>query len=67
VLSPQRWIAITSKSGRYGGTFAHRDIAFEFASWVSSEFKLYVIREFQRLKDDESRRLSLARPQRFHC
>lgn len=66
VLSPQRWIeatraiGITSKSGRYGGTFAHRDIAFEFASWISSEFKLYLIREFQRLKDDESRRLSLA-------
>lgn len=66
VLSPQRWIeatraiGITSKSGRYGGTFAHRDIAFEFASWISSEFKLYLIREFQRLKDDENRRLSLA-------
>jgi hypothetical protein len=66
VLSPQRWIeatqaiGITSKSGRYGGTFAHRDIAFEFASWISSEFKLYLIKEFQRLKDDENRRLSLA-------
>ncbi len=66
VLSPQRWIeataaiGITSKSGRHGGTFAHRDIAFEFASWISSEFKLYLIKEFQRLKDDESRRLSLA-------
>jgi KilA-N domain len=66
VLSPQRWIAatqakgITSKSGRHGGTFAHRDIAFEFASWISSEFKLYLIKEFQRLKDDENRRLSLA-------
>ena len=66
VLSPQRWIeatqavGITAKSGRYGGTFAHRDIAFEFASWISSEFKLYLIKEFQRLKDDESRRLSLA-------
>ena len=48
VLSPQRWIeataaiGITSKSGRHGGTFAHRDIAFEFASWISSEFKLYL-------------------------
>src|SRR5207247_8991310 len=52
-------VGITSKSGRYGGTFAHRDIAFEFASWISSEFKLYLIREFQRLKDDENRRLSL--------
>jgi hypothetical protein len=66
VLSPQRWIettqaiGITSKSGRYGGTFAHRDIAFEFASWISSEFKLYLIKEFQRLKDDENRRLSLS-------
>ena len=66
VLSPQRWIETTraigilSKSGRYGGTFAHRDIAFEFASWISSEFKLYLIKEFQRLKEDENRRLSLA-------
>jgi len=66
VLSPQRWIestqaiGIISKSGRYGGTFAHRDIAFEFASWISSVFKLYLIVEFQRLKEDENRRLSLA-------
>ena len=66
VLSPQRWIAATqaigiiAKSGRYGGTYAHQEIAFEFASWISSEFKLYLIKEFQRLKDDESRRLSLA-------
>jgi hypothetical protein len=66
VLSPQRWIeatqaiGITSKSGRHGGTYAHRDIAFEFASWISSEFKLYLIKEFQRLKEDENRRLSLA-------
>ena len=65
VLSPQRWIeatqaiGITSKSGRYGGTFAHKDIAFEFASWISVEFKLYLIREFQRLKDDENDRLKL--------
>jgi hypothetical protein len=64
-LSPQRWIestqaiGITSKSGRYGGTYAHRDIAFEFASWISSEFKLYLIVEFQRLKDDENDRLKL--------
>jgi hypothetical protein len=64
-LSPQRWIestqaiGITSKSGRYGGTYAHRDIAFEFASWISSEFKLYLIVEFQRLKDDENERLKL--------
>jgi hypothetical protein len=60
VLSPQRWIEATnaigiiSKSGRYGGTFAHKDIAFEFASWISSEFKLYLIVEFQRLKDEEN-------------
>jgi hypothetical protein len=66
VLSPQRWIKVTeaigiiSKSGRYGGTFAHREIAFEFASWISSEFKLYLIKEFQRLKDDENDRLQLS-------
>src|SRR5699024_10167900 len=64
-LSPQRWIektnaiGIISKSGRYGGTFAHKDIAFEFASWISPEFKLYLITEFQRLKADESDRLKL--------
>ena len=65
VLSPQKWIestnaiGITSKSGRYGGTFAHKDIAFEFASWVSPEFKLYIIKDYQRLKEDENSRLSL--------
>ncbi len=65
-LTPKQWIektgaiGITSQAGRYGGTFAHKDIAFEFASWVSVEFKLYLIKEFQRLKDDENRRLSLA-------
>jgi hypothetical protein len=65
VLSPQRWIestnaiGIISKSGRYGGTFAHKDIAFEFATWISSEFKIYLIVEFQRLKDDENDRLKL--------
>lgn len=60
-MSPQKWIretnaiGIISKSGRYdGGTFAHPDIAFEFASWLSPEFKLYLIQEFQRLKKDES-------------
>ena len=63
-LTPRQWIektaavGIVSKAGRYGGTFAHKDIAFEFASWVSVEFKLYLIKEFQRLKDDENRRLS---------
>lgn len=66
ILTAKRWIDATgaigliSKSGRYGGTYAHKDIAFEFASWVSVEFKLYLIKEFQRLKEDESRRLSLA-------
>jgi hypothetical protein len=66
VLTPKQWIektgavGITSSAGRYGGTYAHKDIAFEFASWVSVEFKLYLIKEFQRLKEDENRRLSLA-------
>lgn len=66
-LTPRKWIEATnaigfqSRAGRYGGgTYAHRDIAFEFGSWLSPEFKLYLIKEFQRLKDDESRRLSLA-------
>ncbi|MCI7300442.1 MAG: KilA-N domain-containing protein [Clostridiales Family XIII bacterium] len=65
VLSPQKWIETTgaigirSKSGRYGGTFAHKDIAFEFASWISPEFKLYIIKDYQRLKEDENSRLSL--------
>ena len=60
VLSPQKWIktinaiGMTSTSGRYGGTFAHKDIAFEFAMWISAEFKLYLIKEFQRLKNEES-------------
>ena len=64
-LTPQKWIentnaiGIISKSGRYGGTFAHRDIAFEFASWISAEFKLYLITEFQRLKKEENSRLNL--------
>jgi len=64
-LTPQKWIETTnalgiiSKSGRYGGTFAHRDIAFEFASWISADFKLYLITEFQRLKADENSRLKL--------
>jgi hypothetical protein len=66
VLSSKQWIAktnaigIISKTGRYGGgTFAHRDIAFEFASWISASFKLYLIKEFQRLKDEENNRLKL--------
>jgi len=66
ILTARQWIektgaiGITSQAGRYGGTYAHKDIAFEFASWISVEFKLYLIKEFQRLKDDENRRLSLA-------
>jgi hypothetical protein len=64
-MTPKKWIETTnaigiiSSSGRYGGTFAHKDLAFEFASWISIEFKLYVIKEFQRLKDDENNRLKL--------
>ena len=52
-------IGLRATAGRYGGTFAHPDIAFEFASWISSEFKLYLIKEFQRLKDEENDRLKL--------
>lgn len=66
-LSPQKWISSTnaiglvSKSGRYGGgTYAHADIAFEFASWVSPEFKLYIIKDYQRLKKDEADMLNVA-------
>lgn len=64
-MSPSKWIestnaiGIVSKSGRYGGTFAHKDIAFEFASWISAEFKLYIIKDYQRLKADENGRFSL--------
>jgi len=62
-LTPKLWIektgavGILSKKGRYGGTYAHKDIAFEFASWLSVEFKLYLIKEFQRLKEEEQQRL----------
>jgi hypothetical protein len=62
-LSPQKWvdstnaIGIISKSGRYGGTFAHKDIAFKFASWISIEFELYIVKEFQRLKEQEQQQL----------
>ncbi len=62
-LTPKQWIEKTnaagliSKAGRYGGTFAHKDIAFEFASWISVEFKLYLIKEFQRLKEQEQKSL----------
>ena len=60
-LSPQKWInatnaiGIISKSGRYGGTYAHKDIAFKFASWISVEFELYIVKEFQRLKHEEQK------------
>ncbi len=62
-LSPKKWIETTcaigliSKSGRYGGTYAHKDIAFKFASWISVEFELYIVKEFQRLKAEEQKTL----------
>jgi len=66
LLTPKRWVEMTnaigifSKSGRYGGgIFAHKDIAFEFGTWLSAEFKYFLIHEFQRLKEDENQRLSL--------
>jgi hypothetical protein len=65
ILSSSRWIkgtnaiGIRSTAGRYGGTFAHRDIALEFATWLSPEFKIYLIKEFQRLKEEEDTRLAL--------
>ena len=65
VLTSKQWIERTSAigiiatQGRYGGTYAHKDIAFEFASWLSPEFKFYLIREYQRLKDEETNRLKL--------
>ena len=64
-MSPKKWIeatdaiGIVSKAGRYGGTYAHSDIAFEFASWISPEFKLYIIKDYKRLKAEENSRLSL--------
>ena len=64
-MSPTKWIdgvnaiGLISKPGRYGGTYAHSDIAFEFASWISAEFKLYIIKDYHRLKKDENSRLSL--------
>lgn len=65
VLTPKKWIETTnaigiiSKAGRYGGTYAHKDIAFEFATWISAEFKLYLIKDFQRLKNEENERKQL--------
>jgi hypothetical protein len=62
-LSPQKWVTTTDaigfivKSGRYGGTYAHKDIAFKFASWISVEFELYIVKEFQRLKEEEQKLL----------
>lgn len=62
-MSPQKWvnatgaIGIISKSGRYGGTYAHKDIAFKFASWISVEFELYIFKEFQRLKAEEEKQI----------
>ncbi|MDW2906566.1 KilA-N domain-containing protein [Mesomycoplasma ovipneumoniae] len=64
-MTPQKWIentnaiGIVSKTGRYGGTYAHSDIAMEFASWISAEFKLYIIQDYKRLKSDENSKLSL--------
>ena len=66
IMTPQKWInstnaiGIISKAGKYGGTYAHYDIAMEFASWISAEFKLYIIQDYKRLKSDENSRLSLA-------
>ena len=65
-MSPSKWInsvgavGIVSKAGRYGGTYAHSDIALEFASWISAEFKLYIVKDYQRIKHDENSRLSLS-------
>ncbi len=62
-ISVKEWVAktnaigLTAKAGRYGGTYAHKDIAFEFGMWISAEFKLYLIKEFQRLKDEERKQL----------
>ncbi len=59
ILSPKKWVETTNaagiiiKAGRYGGTYAHKDIAFKFASWISVEFELYIVKEFQRLKEEE--------------
>jgi len=65
VLTPKRWVeqtgakGIVTKQGRYAATFAYQDIAFEFASWISPEFKLYIVKDYQRLKSEENSRLSL--------
>ncbi len=65
VMTPTKWvelvnaIGITSKAGRYGGTYAHSDIAMSFATWISPEFQLYIMKDYRRLKKDENSRLSL--------
>ena len=65
VMTPTKWITqmnaigITSKAGRYGGTYAHSDIAMSFAAWISPEFQLYIMKDYRRLKTDENSRLSL--------
>ena len=65
MLTPKRWVETTNaigiviKAGRYAATYAHKDIAFEFASWISPEFKLYIIEDYQRLKEGENARLFL--------
>ena len=64
-MSPRKWIKATaaigtvSKAGRYGGTYAHSDIAMSFATWISPEFQLYIVKDYRRLKTDENSRLSL--------
>ena len=64
ILSVKQWVektnsrGIIAKAGRYGGTYAHKDIAFEFATWVSPQFKLYLIQEFERMKSDEQKQLA---------
>ncbi len=64
-MSPKKWIeatnaiGIVSKAGRYGGTYAHSDVAMSFATWISPEFQLYIMKDYRRLKTDENRRLSL--------
>ena len=66
VMTPKKWISLTdavgivSKAGRYGGTYAHSDIAMAFASWISPEFQLYIMKDYRRLKADENSRLSLS-------
>jgi hypothetical protein len=72
-LSPQKWIdktgaiGLISKSGRYGGTYAHKDIAFKFASWISIEFELYIVKEFQRLKEEQQKMLGWSANNELIC